>query len=393
MTSKFLVRNRVLHNMVRLLENIIFITEHEGVTKSLVTFVEQFKNSSIIIQLDPVKLMEEQFIAGFCRRGAVTVLPIKPLPEFGLSIQKSILTLDMSPVVYSGFGLSAKKVKQEKKKVFYRFQVDLKSSQFQRNGPVHTRLRSFFKAFTNPLELGTRIPRCLGNLGPFFVDWLPDSSVTQINEFPKSESIASYLNDKEHLVIRPQCEVFNYIGSPILIPELISWDKLPLKQEENSCTCTEIDKTSDFLNIVNIRLGLTVLSYLAAGISFPDSAISNRVPSDNPCLTNASLSPIYAQTIDEILLPVYKLEKLNIIYLSGLFPDCCYDELEDKIKSMLAESQRGDELVYMCRCPLKVTTDSVQSLKQSVDHLGTLFLTGRKHVSDSQGLPLIKIRF
>ncbi|CAH8612190.1 unnamed protein product [Schistosoma mattheei] len=379
--------------MVRLLENIIFITEHEGVTKSLVTFVEQFKNSSIIIQLDPVKLMEEQFIAGFCRRGAVTVLPIKPLPEFGLSIQKSILTLDMSPVVYSGFGLSAKKVKQEKKKVSYRFQVDLKSSQFQRNGPVHTRLRSFFKAFTNPLELGTRIPRCLGNLGPFFVDWLPDSSVTQINEFPKSESIASYLNDKEHLVIRPQCEVFNYIGSPILIPELISWNKLPLKQEENSCTCTEIDKTSDFLNIVNIRLGLTVLSYLAAGISFPDSAISNGVPSDNPCLSNASLSPIYAQTIDEILLPVYKLEKLNIICLSGLFPDCCYDELEDKIKSMLAESQRGNELVYMCKCPLKVTTDSVQSLKQSVNNLGTLFLTGRKPVSDSQGLPLIKIRF
>lgn len=72
--------------------------------------------------------------------------------------------------------------------------------------------------------------------------------------------------------------MFNYIGSPILIPELISWNKLPLKQEENSCTCTEIDKTSDFLNIVNIRLGLTVLSYLAAGISFPDSAISNRVP-------------------------------------------------------------------------------------------------------------------
>ncbi|CAI2734132.1 unnamed protein product [Schistosoma spindalis] len=353
----------------------------------------KFKNSSIIMQLDPAKLMEEQFIAGFCRRGVVTVLPIKTLPEFDLSIQKSILTLDMSPVVYSGFGLSAKKVKQEKKKFFYRFQVDLKSSQFQRNGPVHTRLRSFFKAFTNPLELGTRIPRCLGNLGPFFVDWLPDSSVTQINEFPKSESIASYLNDKEHLVIRPQCEVFNYSGSPILIPELISWNKLPLKQEEKSCTFTETEKTSDFLNIVNIRLGLTVLSYLAAGISFPDSAISNRVPSDNPCLTNASLSPIYTQTIDEILLPVYKLEKLNIIYLSGLFPDCCYDELEDKIKSMLAESQRGNELVYMRRCPLKVTTDLVQSLKQSVDYLGTLFLTGRKPVSDSQGPPLIKIQF
>lgn len=60
---------------------------------------------------------------------------------------------------------------------------------------------------------------------------------------------------------------------------------------------------------------------------------------------------------------------------------------------MLAESQHGNELVYMCRCPLKVTTDSVQSLKQSVNHLGTLFLTGRKPVSDSQGLPLIKIRF
>lgn len=70
-----------------------------------------------------------------------------------------------------------------------------------------------------------------------------------------------------------------------------------------------------FINIVNY--------FLPFIISFS---------SDNPCLTNASLSPIYAQTIDEILLPVYKLEKLNIICLSGLFPDCCYDELEDKIK-------------------------------------------------------------
>ncbi|CAH8659389.1 unnamed protein product [Schistosoma rodhaini] len=393
MTSKFLVRNRVSHDMVRLLENVIFITEHESAAKNVITVVEQFKNSSIIIQLDPAKLMEEQFIAGFCRRGAVTVLPIKPLPEFDLSIRKSILTLDMSPVVYSGFGLSAKKVKQEKIQFFYRFQVDLKSSRFQRNGPLHTRLRSFFKAFTNPLELGTRIPQRLGNLGPFFVDWLPDSSVIQINESPKSESIASYLNDNKHIVIRPQCEVFNYTGSPILIPELISWDKLPLKQEEKSSTCTETDETSDFLNIVNIRLGLTVLSHLAAGISFPDSAVSNCVPSYNPCITNASLSPIYAQTVDEIILPVYKLEKLKIIYLSGLFLDCCYDELEDKIKSMLVESQCGNELVYMCRCPLKVTTDSVQSLKQSVDHLGTLFLTGRKSISDSQGPPLIKIRF
>ncbi|CAH8565747.1 unnamed protein product [Schistosoma turkestanicum] len=337
--------------------------------------------------------MEDQFIAGFCRRGAVTVLPLKPLPEFDISIQKSILTLDMSPVVYSGFGLSAKKIKQEKKRFFYRFQVDLNSSQFQRNGPLHTRLRSFFKAFTNPLEVGTRIPRRLENLGPFFVEWLPDSSVTQINEFPKNESITSYLSAKEHVVIRPQCEVFDYTGPPILMPELIFWDKLPVKQEMKTNTCTEIDKTSELLNIVNIRLGLTVLSYLAAGISFPNSTISNCAPSDNPCLTNTSLSPIYAQTINEILLPVYKLEKLKVIYLSGLFLDYCYNELENKIKSMLTESECENELVYMCRCPLNATIDSMQLSEQSADHLETLFLTGRKTVSDSQGPPLFKIRF
>nr|AAW27819.1 SJCHGC04593 protein [Schistosoma japonicum] len=377
--------------MAYLLENVIFVTKNEDVKENLVSTFKQFKNSNIITQVDPAKFMDEQFIAGFCRRGVVTVLPLKPLPEFHLSIEKSVLTLDMSPVIYSGFGLSAKRMKQGKKQFFYRFQVDLNSPKFQRNGPLHKRLQSFFRAFTNPSELGTRIPHCLANLGPFFVDWLPDSSVTQINKFPKIESIASYLNNEEHIVIQPQYEVFDYSGPPIQIPELISWDKFLDKQKQN--TCTKIEETSDFLNIVNIRLGLTVLSYLAAGISFPHSSVSNCEPSDNPCLSNSTLSPIYTQTLNEILSPVYKLEKLKIIYLSGLFLDCCYYELEDKIKFMLTESQCEDELIYMCKCSLRTTTDSIQSLQHSVLPLGTLFLTGRKGTLDSQCPPLIKIRF
>nr|CAX73520.1 hypothetical protein [Schistosoma japonicum] len=109
--------------MAYLLENVIFVTKNEDMKENLVSTFKQFKNSNIITQVDPAKFMDEQFIAGFCRRGVVTVLPLKPLPEFHLSIEKSVLTLDMSPVIYSGFGLSAKRMKQGKKQFFYRLSL------------------------------------------------------------------------------------------------------------------------------------------------------------------------------------------------------------------------------------------------------------------------------
>ncbi|CAH8611019.1 unnamed protein product [Heterobilharzia americana] len=378
--------------MVCLLENVIIVTENDNIKHNLASVSKHFSVSHFILQLDPAKLMDEQFIAGFCRRGFVTVLPLKPLPDFRLSIEKSILTLDMSPIVYSGFGLSAKKIKRSHKQFFYRFQAALNTSNFQRNGPLHLRLRSFFKAFTNPAELGTRVPRRLADLGPFFVDWLPDSSNTLVGEFPNAGSIVSYLNNEEHIVVRPHCEILDYNGPCVLLPDFVSWEKVPFKQEESSTTSIKRENPPDFLNFANIQLGLTVLSYLATGISFPHTAASTCVPSDNPCLTNCSLSPIYSQTISEIISPVYELKQLKIVHLSGLFPDYYCDELEDQIKSVLIEDQCENELVYLCKCPLK-TSDSLQSFKQPAGNSGTLFVTGIQRLSDSQSPPVILVRF
>ncbi|CAH8640419.1 unnamed protein product [Heterobilharzia americana] len=335
--------------MVCLLENVIIVTENDNIKHNLASVSKHFSVSHFILQLDPAKLMDEQFIAGFCRRGFVTVLPLKPLPDFRLSIEKSILTLDMSPIVYSGFGLSAKKIKRSHKQFFYRFQAALNTSNFQRNGPLHLRLRSFFKAFTNPAELGTRVPRRLADLGPFFVDWLPDSSNTLV----------------EHIVVRPHCEILDYNGPCVLLPDFVSWEKVPFKQEESSTTSIKRENPPDFLNFANIQL-----------------AASTCVPSsDNPCLTNCSLSPIYSQTISEIISPVYELKQLKIVHLS-----------EDQIKSVLIEDQCENELVYLCKCPLK-TSDSLQSFKQPAGNSGTLFVTGRQRLSDSQSPPVILVRF
>nr|CAH8868650.1 unnamed protein product [Trichobilharzia regenti] len=362
--------------------------------------VGQASVSNLVLQLDPAKLVEEEFIAAFCHRGGVTVLPLKPLPDFTLSIEKSILTLDMSPIVYSGFGLSAKKVKRTSKQFYYRFQVALDSANFQLNGPLHSRLRSFFKAFTSLVESGTRIPRRITDLGPFFVDWLPDTQRDWKGDLPKSDCIAAYLNKCEHVAIRPQCEVFDYTGSPILLPDFILWEKLLMKQEETN-RCQEAEKPSSFLNPVNIQLGLTILSYLATGISSSKSTGADCQPNDNPCLTNASLSPIYSQILGEIPSEssVYELKQPRIICLTGLFPDHYYRQLEDQIKSMLMNSlHMNNELVYMCKCPLKSADPLLlppQAFEQSMNsNSGTVFITGGKNISQySQNPSLIKIRF
>ncbi|CAH8868911.1 unnamed protein product [Trichobilharzia szidati] len=382
--------------MVTLLENIIIVAERDDTKDNLVSMVRQASVSNLVLQLDPAKLMEEEFLAAFCHRGSVTVLPLKPLPDFNLSIEKSILTLDMSPIVYSGFGLSAKKVKRNSKQYYYRFQVALNSTNFQPNGPLHSRLRSFFKAFTSPVESGTRIPQRITDLGPFFVDWLPDTHRVWTGELPKSGSIAAYLNKCEHVAIRPQCEVFDYTGSPIRLPDFVLWEKVPVKQEETN-RCQEVEKPSSYLNTVNIQLGLTILSYLATGISSSNSAAADCQPNDNPCLTNASLSPIYSQALGEIPSEssVYELKQPRIICLTGLFPDYYYSQLEDQIKSMLMNNLHVNELVYMCKCPMKSADPLLlQAFEQSMSsNSGTVFITGGKNISDSQNPSLIKIRF
>ncbi|KAF6779250.1 hypothetical protein AHF37_01293 [Paragonimus kellicotti] len=109
--------NRVA--MVPLISKVFCLTNSDDVRDAIQMFSKSL-TCDVIPNLKPDMLMEDEFVAGFCTKGEVTIIPLLPSPDFDFSMDKSILTFRMSPTVYSGFGLACTKVKEKFKKFHYR---------------------------------------------------------------------------------------------------------------------------------------------------------------------------------------------------------------------------------------------------------------------------------
>nr|VZI06436.1 unnamed protein product [Spirometra erinaceieuropaei] len=63
-------------------------------------------------------LVDDDFIAGFCHRGVVDIIPLAHHNDLEVFVRKNMLTINMSASVYSAFGLAGVKFMCNNRKMY-----------------------------------------------------------------------------------------------------------------------------------------------------------------------------------------------------------------------------------------------------------------------------------
>ncbi|VDP85511.1 unnamed protein product [Echinostoma caproni] len=188
-----------------LISKIFAVTNHLPIVDQLQEYATN-QTVAVIPNLSLDRLVDDDFIAAFCMKGNVTVLPLIHCPEFMFSVQEC-------------------------------YRTNLRQPKFMRNGPLHRRLRQFLSSCSR--SLGAKHVTC-------FVNWTPDpvgsgvalnsSSISSLNPL----SLARYLSSDNYHVIKSMVEVTQ---RTLHLPELFiqSSSSAPCKTEENTLSSVVFD--------------------------------------------------------------------------------------------------------------------------------------------------------
>ncbi|GAA52345.1 hypothetical protein CLF_107888 [Clonorchis sinensis] len=316
--------------------------------------------------------MDDDFIAGFCTKGDVTILPLEASTAFDFSVEKSTLTFKMSPTVYAGFGLACSKIKEKPRRLHYRFRLDLRTPKFRRNSRLHQRLRSFLKASLDPID-SIRVPPGVLKSRPCLVCWSPRVEPTphpESRSTPLPQSLAAHLTKNKYFKLRPLLTVEHW-SEPVHLPNLFD---SPFDGQPGSG-----------VNPASARLAYTILSGLATGIVPPPSQSVAVQP--NPCVCERRLAPLFSLNIREATLGT-PFQNPVLIQLTGLFVPDQVDELEGTICQIIRQRSGSGGFLFFATQPF--------SLGQPCNPLSSddYKIVARLFISDpAQKSPFVTINF
>ncbi|CAL8084756.1 unnamed protein product [Calicophoron daubneyi] len=335
----------------------------EGILKDALVSPEFY----IIPSLKPSQLVEDKFIVGFCCRGSVSVYPLTTTLEFNFAVEDSVLTLMMSPIVYSGFGISCSKVKTGPKQCYYQFRTNLRNPNFRRNGHLHQQLRRFLGAYSGPLD-SFRTPReamCSRSCAVYWTPQSSDMSPFSGDSLPVPASLALFLSPQGYYSVRPTIKTVHH-ASPVRLPIL-----RPDDSEDASSTVPAIDAAS-------ARLAFAILSRYAT------EGYDTDPESDSACsyLTDSCLSPMLSTAMLSMGSSYWSTSTLTVFHVSGLFTREQVSNLRESIRKSMEHSSDLRSVVLVGtralhqKSPLfKLSVDGVSNVEDNL--VGTMYVIDR----------------
>ncbi|BHF76378.1 hypothetical protein SprV_0501947600 [Sparganum proliferum] len=250
-------------------------------------------------------LVDDDFIAGFCHRGVVDIIPLAHHNDLEVFVRKNMLTINMSASVYSAFGLAGVKFMCNNRKM-YHFNIHLGWPTFKRNDNAHMRLRNFFTSE----EVTSRRPP-----GPCVVRWAVNKNIDWtraenggLAEAPHPYSLARFLASDFRIAI-PTVEVCN-LEAGAEVPRFI---------EANAAVDHPSGSSVDH---ESARIAHSTLQQIAAGVypandSYFSPMTSRRMsafaPGEAICLRGATILTIsgiftveQCQKLEELLTEVVR---------------------------------------------------------------------------------------
>ncbi|EUB62353.1 hypothetical protein EGR_02806 [Echinococcus granulosus] len=260
-------------------------------------------------------LVDDDFIAGFCHRGIVDIIPLAHHNDLEVFVRKNMLTINMSASVYSAFGLAGVKFMCNNRKM-YHFNIHLGWPTFKRNDNAHMRLRNFF----NSEEVTSRRPP-----GPCVVRWAVNKNIdwTRVEngglpEAPHPYSLARFLAPDFRIAI-PTVEVCN-LEAGAEVPRFI---------EANS----SVDHPSgSSVDHESARIAHSTLQQMAAGV----------YPANDSYLSPLSSRRVSAFAPGEAIC----LRGATILTISGIFTLEQCQKLEDLLTEVVRTSPSENSVAF-----------------------------------------------
>ncbi|TPP62232.1 hypothetical protein FGIG_00687 [Fasciola gigantica] len=332
------------------------------------------QKATIIPNLQLDKLVDDDFIAAFCMKGKVTVIPIFDRPEFTFVVQDSILTLSMSPAVYAGFGLAARKVKTGMRRFYYHYRVNLRCPKFLRNGSLHLRLRQFLSTSSGLLSNG----RDFVNSNSCFVDWVPDAPVSLVNgtHSPSPVSLACNLSSDNYLIVEP---TISLVQRSLYLPEPFAASLVPGSETSSSTGFYERSSSTDF-DADRARGMFHLLSLAATGLGHPPPETIDDMAEcgDNPCLSNVRLSPMLSVQLLDAGPRVWHSPETMILTIQGIFTADQLETMHSEVQNTLKRVPTGRNFAFLSKAFLRdqFPTDLIAPMHPQVRNnpIASLFL-------------------
>ncbi|VUZ42872.1 unnamed protein product [Hymenolepis diminuta] len=265
-------------------------------------------------------LVDDDFIAGFCHRGVVDIIPLAHHNDLEVFVRKNMLTINMSASVYSAFGLAGVKFMCNNRKM-YHFNIHLGWPTFKRNDNAHMRLRNFF----NSDEVTSRRPP-----GPCVVRWAVNKNIDWtraenggLPESPHPFSLARFLSPDFRIAI-PTVEVCN-LEAGAEVPRFVE-----VNLESDHPSGTSVDQEA-------ARAAHTTLQQMALGV-YPAS--DSYMP---PMNSRRGFSP------EDVIC----LRGATILTISGIFTVEQCQKLEELLTDVVRTSPSENSVAFFASCQIE----------------------------------------
>lgn len=325
----------------------IFCLSNCGDVESVIQQYTRDHTCDVVPDFELRHLVDDDFIAGFCMRGEVTIIPLWFSYDLHFTVEKSVLTIFMSPTVYAGFGLPCVKVKEKPRTIYYRFRQDLRSPTFRRNSSVHQRLRRFFSSPSHPVE-SLRVPLHVLAPRPCLVHWNPALRTVHDslqNTAPLGESLSRFLSPDTYCKVQTLTEILRFT-SPVSLPFFFETPPdtcVPPSDSGPSTDCIDMRSRIDF---AKARSAYHILSCLSTGIwpvsGDADDDDDDKSLSMNPCLVERGLAPSMTMEFRELEPVSWPIGNAARVHITGLFLPDHVSELETAVRRTI-ETHESDK--------------------------------------------------
>ncbi|KER25248.1 hypothetical protein T265_14253 [Opisthorchis viverrini] len=327
--------------MSRLISKVFCLTSYDGIEDTFQNFADH-SLADIVSDFHLTTLMDDDFIAGFCTKGDVTILPLEASTAFDFSVEKW-------------------------------FRLDLRTPKFRRNSRLHQRLKGFLKASLDPID-SIRVPPDVLKPRPCLVCWSPRVEPTPHSESrstPLPQSLAAHLTKNKYFKLRPTLTVERW-SEPVHLPNLFD---SPFD-----------DQPGSDVNPDSARLAYTILSGLATGIVPPPSQSVAVQP--NPCVCEPRLAPLFSLNIREATSLGTPYQNPVLIQLTGLFMPGQVDELEGTIRQIIKQRSNSRGFLFFATQPFSLGRSCNPCSADEYNVVARLFIS-----DPAQKSPFVTINF
>ncbi|CAI2736890.1 unnamed protein product [Dicrocoelium dendriticum] len=105
--------------MTSVISKIFCLSNCDGIEAAIQQYTRNH-TCDVVPDFELRRLVDDDFIAGFCMRGEVTVIPLQFSHDLHFTVKNSVLSIYMSPTVYAGFGMPCEKIKEKPRMIYYR---------------------------------------------------------------------------------------------------------------------------------------------------------------------------------------------------------------------------------------------------------------------------------